>query len=268
MVVPPFALVHAPIADLRAEPNDEAELVDQVHYGESLRVLASREGWHYAQAMDHYFGWISGNAVQVMPGRKGGRVVGRVLAPIYRQPDSASEILGHLPAGTPVADVQMPAVEGPWVRVPSEFLERTRGSPSAFVSLDDVVSLGDAPHRPPTGDDLIVTAESFLGVPYLWGGTTAHGLDCSGLVQQVYRLNGVGLPRDADQQAVFGRPVERASAGDLLFFGEDGVTHVALALGETEFLHAPQSGAFVEKSQLGPERRLRAIRRYLPDVTR
>ncbi len=113
-------------------------------------------------------------------------------------------------------------------------------------------------------DDLLATAESFLGVPYLWGGTSAHGIDCSGLTQQVYRLNGVGLDRDADQQALGGRPVDQARRGDLISFGAERVTHTALATGETTFIHAPEAGLTVQRGELGADRsRLRAIRRYL-----
>ena len=84
----------------------------------------------------------------------------------------------------------------------------------------DEDSCGTA-QRYPTPDDIIATAESFIGVPYLWGGTSAHGIDCSGLTQRVYFLNGVGLDRDADQQALGGRPVDVARPGDLFFFGAE-----------------------------------------------
>jgi cell wall-associated NlpC family hydrolase len=114
--------------------------------------------------------------------------------------------------------------------------------------------------------DLLATAGAFMGVPYLWGGTTALGMDCSGFVQQVYRLNGVALPRDADQQAVLGRRVDQARAGDLFFFGEQSVTHVAIATNASEFVHAPMAGGLVEHGRLGGDRKLRGIRRYLPDV--
>jgi len=136
---------------------------------------------------------------------------------------------------------------------------------TGYVALSDLVDVRQLPHRYPTANDYLETAESFIGVPYLWGGTTALGLDCSGFVQQVYRLNGVALPRDADQQAMLGRMVEEARAGDLMFFGADSVTHVALATSATEFVHAPMKGGVVEHSRLGPDRKLRVIRRYLPD---
>ena len=132
------------------------------------------------------------------------------------------------------------------------------------IAVADTIAVVELPHRYPTADDLLATAESFLGVPYLWGGTSVHGIDCSGLTQRVYRLNGVGLDRDADQQALGGRPVDVARPGDLFFFGAERVTHTAIATGERTFIHAPESGKTVQRGELSDPLRLRAIRRYLP----
>jgi gamma-D-glutamyl-L-lysine dipeptidyl-peptidase len=264
MVVPPYGIVLAPIADLRAAPSDDSELVDQVHYREMSRVLASRAGWHYVQAEDHYLGWVRGNAIDVMPGSHDGRLVGRTLAPVYREANTGSEVIGHLPAGTALASRQWPYIDGPWVwvnvRIPGEAEPGLRG----YVSLDDSVEVAILPHRFPTADDLVATAEAFLGVPYLWGGTSGLGIDCSGYVQQVYRLNGLRLDRDAHQQALEGRPVDVPAPGDLIFFGGSSVTHVALATGERTFLNAPEAGRKVEYGELGQGRIVLAIRRYLP----
>jgi cell wall-associated NlpC family hydrolase len=267
MVITPYAFVYAPVADLRATPSDDAELVDQLHYLEMPmpRVLASRDGWHYVQAEDHYFGWIKDDAVQVMPGNMAGRLVGVALATIYSEPDRSSDVLGLLPAGTSLSTKQIPEPPEGWLMLPSSYLERALGARSAWVSLDDAVSVADLPHRPPTATDLIATAEAFLGVPYLWGGTTALGLDCSGYVQQVYRLNGIRLDRDAHQQAMEGRAVDVPAPGDLIFFGTKGaVTHVALATGARTFLNAPERGRKVERGDLADGRTVLAIRRYLP----
>lgn len=254
MVLPPQAFVHSAVADLRGAPDAAAELVDQVHHREWLRVLGSRDGWHYVQAEDHYLGWIGEAAVQVLS-VTGGRRIGVALAPVRREPDMDAVVVGHLPAGTPIPDTQKPDAPAGWVR-----------ALDGYVRLDDVVASRDLPQRAPSGEDLVATAEAFLGVPYLWGGTTALGIDCSGLVQQVYRLNGVRLDRDADQQAMEGRGVDVPAAGDLVFFGDSGlITHVALATGERTFIHAPQRGAKVERGELPvPGRTVRAVRRYLP----
>jgi Cell wall-associated hydrolases (invasion-associated proteins) len=84
-------------------------------------------------------------------------------------------------------------------------------------------------------------ARAFLDIPYLWGGTSYRGIDCSGLVQLCYRMGGAILPRDADQQyAALAQEVaqEAMQEGDLLFFGRKSITHVALALDEHEYIHA------------------------------
>jgi cell wall-associated NlpC family hydrolase len=129
------------------------------------------------------------------------------------------------------------------------------------------------PGEPAGTAEVIATAERFLGVPYLWGGCTPLGLDCSGFVQLVFALSGVGLPRDAYQQAVCGRRVAREALapGDLLFFGQDGsrdarVTHVALSHGGAGFIHA-RGGQDVQIDQLSGgsfEARFLSARRILP----
>lgn len=84
-------------------------------------------------------------------------------------------------------------------------------------------------------------ARAFLGVPYLWGGASSEGLDCSGFVQLCYRMGGYCIPRDAHQQHDFlSHSIERSAIqeGDLLFFGSQSITHVALALNNHEYIHA------------------------------
>ena len=83
-------------------------------------------------------------------------------------------------------------------------------------------------------------------------------------MQQVYRLNGIRLDRDAHQQAMEGRSVDVPAAGDLIFFGTDRVTHVGLAVNEHTFINAPQAGAKVRQDELPAGRNILAIRRYLP----
>ena len=105
--------------------------------------------------------------------------------------------------------------------------------------------------RNPTTDNIIKTAKTFMGIPYLWGGTSAKGMDCSGFTKTVFFLNGIVLPRDASQQVNIGEPVDTKDKlddlipGDLLFFGKKGdadtkqkITHVAIYLGDGDFINA------------------------------
>jgi gamma-D-glutamyl-L-lysine dipeptidyl-peptidase len=252
MVRPPQAVVNRGFTDLRAEPDDGAERVDQAHYGERFTLLAHDDEWFYVQGPDHYFGWCREEHLDEV-GPVDRRIVSVIAADVRSAPTDAAPIIDRLPIASPLAIQER---SGDWLRV----------SADGWMAFRDTVDIAQLPNRFPRPGDLLRTAECFLGVPYLWGGTTVDGLDCSGFTQLVYRLNGVVLDRDADQQAMEGRPVSAAPrAGDLLFFGDERVTHVALATAEREFLHAPQTGAFVERATLSPERTLRTIRRYLPE---
>jgi cell wall-associated NlpC family hydrolase len=116
---------------------------------------------------------------------------------------------------------------------------------TGYVQTGDVqpVDLA-APRRRGSPDEVLATARRFLGVPYLWGGMTAHGVDCSGFVSRVFHANGIVLPRDTDLQFHDPNsvPVERGALqpGDLVFFGRDpgDVTHVGLYLGDGRFINA------------------------------
>jgi cell wall-associated NlpC family hydrolase len=251
MVRPPQALVNRGLTDLRAEPDEESERVDQAHYGERLTLLARDGDWFYVQGPDHYFGWVEADHLDEV-GAPERRIVGVVVADVRSAPTDAAPIIDRLPVAAPIAIQER---QGEWLRI----------SYDGWVAFRDTVDIAQLAARFPMPSDVLRTAECFLGVPYLWGGTTADGIDCSGFTQLVYRLNGVGLDRDADQQAVEGRSVNTARPGDLFFFGDERVTHTAIATGEREFLHAPQSGAVVERATLTPARNLRAIRRYLPE---
>ena len=259
MVWPAVAIVRRDLADVRAAPSADAELVDQSHYGENVAVLGERDDWRYVQGPDQYFGWVHLDDLALFTAYVERHVVAVLLADVRDAPRGDAEVIARLPAGTSVpATVASPDT---WRE-----LHLGPGWRTGYVAMSELADVRALPHRYPTADDYLKTAETFIGVPYLWGGTTALGLDCSGLVQQVYRLNGVALPRDADQQAMLGRRVEEARAGDLMFFGTQSVTHVALATSATEFIHAPMKGGVVERSHLGGDRKLLGIRRYLPDV--
>ncbi|WP_050614525.1 C40 family peptidase [Bacillus testis] len=125
-----------------------------------------------------------------------------------------------------------------------------------------------------TGKDLILSAEAFLGLPYLWGGTSGFGYDCSGFTYSICRANGKIIPRDAHDQAGQGKtvPLDRLEPGDLLFFayeeGQGAIHHVAFYYGDGRIIHAPKTGKTVEIIPLAGmeyERELCAARRYIAE---
>jgi cell wall-associated NlpC family hydrolase len=119
--------------------------------------------------------------------------------------------------------------------------------------------IGDSRAETGIRRSLVSTAESYLGVPYLWGGTSARtGFDCSGLTQAVYKLNGLSIPRTSKDQYAKGSQVsrDRLRGGDLLFFsGGKGknITHVAIYIDNGTFIHAPSSGQVIRKDSLGAQ---------------
>jgi cell wall-associated NlpC family hydrolase len=171
--------------------------------------------------------------------------------------------LTQLVTGEPVDIVEESAG---WVRVVAPWQPAaadSRGYPGWVPSSHLSPRAGDSPPPPSDGVDaerlaICRAAHLHLGLPYLWGGTSPYGLDCSGLVHHTYRRAGIVVPRDAHDQYQAATPVPLGDEqpGDLYFFAKsDGwVFHVGFVTGTRTMLHAPESGRFIEDAALAPGR--------------
>lgn len=178
---------------------------------------------------------------------------------------SEMALVARLVASTPNAPAAMATPSSPHA------LE----TPSATGSVASTSTATSASSSGVTGADIVGTALSYRGTPYVWGGTSPSGFDCSGLTQYVYARWGIAIPRTSEQQATIGTPVASlasAQPGDLLFFaGSDGTAsspgHVGIYVGNGEMIDAPYTGTTVQVQPLSSAGSIVAIRRVLGSVS-
>lgn len=263
----PDEMVHAlacsALAPMMSGPLVASTQVSQVTLGNRLVVLRRSGRWLQCRSPDGYIGWIHAGYVALTDesaarawetGADGDAVISLGAELL----DEGGEVLMRLPWGARAVRLGEDAVRLPDGRVgrPVGELVPAAVRPLAF---------------PADGEAMCATASRWLGVPYLWGGVTLGGVDCSGLVQAVYRLHGLVLPRDSDQQSRTGREVdpgpefENLRPGDLCFFAEDAgrVTHVVMSTGGPRVIHASLGNGGVARNDLtgrrNYERELRRI---------
>ncbi len=244
-----WGVVYNSVGSLRAEPTHAAEMVTQVLLGMPVKIYEQKGEWSMIETPDGYVGWISGS-VQPMTDRQRRNylqqpkvIISTLCARSYSLPYQISQPVSDLVAGNML---ELITDDGAYYRV------RYPDGRKAYVMKSDAKELPDWLREISlTGESIVQTALQLLGIPYLWGGTSVKGLDCSGFTKQVYWMHGVILPRDASQQACYGRLVDEggelsdALPGDLLFFGskategeDEKVVHVGIYLGERQFIHA------------------------------
>ncbi|NND76807.1 MAG: C40 family peptidase [Flavobacteriales bacterium] len=235
-----------PVIPCRAEPFDRSEMVNQLLFGETYEVLEEQDKWVKIKSHgDNYECWISKNQHADTSGHRDKKlIIAQKFSAAHHKDQSI-----FLPAGSIINDERS-------IRIDDK----------EFVLENEVVTK--------TPEDLDKLSRSFLNTPYLWGGKTFMGIDCSGFTQVLFRCVGYAIPRDAWQQEEKGSSIEFGDHkfGDLAFFvnKEGKVNHVGLLLSQNEIIHASgkvRSDKFnnegIEHSDNGElTHRLHSIKRY------
>ena len=245
-----YGIVNLSVADVRTKPEHSAELATQVLLGSRLKILKSSGEWYLVQCEDDYIGWMDNDGVYLMDHEKFDEW-NKTKKIIVTIPFTFSYSEGNV-YSTPVSDV----VQGnllKFISCKEDFIKvEFPDERIAFILNDQVQDYEEwLDERNQSYDAINFTAHMMMGIPYVWGGTSIKGLDCSGFTKRVFQLNGVQLPRDASQQVHIGELVdtkngfENLMPGDLLFFGsidhitgKEKISHVAIYLGNLEFIHA------------------------------
>ena len=238
----PDRVVVVPVANMYSATTEDSDVVSQAIIGSNVVTLEVRGNWARVRTADQYPGWMLGDALRKLGesgayGRSGQVVqVEGLFANLYSETDVAL----HKPVVSVPFETRLEVVaEGKgnnagWlqVRLPDQRI--------AWIQSGDI----NRDPQPLTIAQSIALAKRFLGLPYLWGGRSSYGYDCSGFTQMLVRSRGITMPRDADLQAAWEgvEAVDRKDlrAGDLLFFGSGvgKITHTAMYIGGGEFIHA------------------------------
>lgn len=231
--------VIVPVADLRARPEHRSERVSQALYGHLVEAIEQEQDFTLVETVDKYRGWI-GSTYLANAGKPSDHmtIVTSLLA-VLKIGDTDGRLL--LPYGSRI------------VSGGGDVFYHYDGTELSLIfgrlNATDLVSLDIVMHE----------ALSLISVPYLWGGNSSFGYDCSGFTQELFRRTGTILPRDSKDQAKFGREVslQESIAGDLILFPG----HVAIHLGNSQILHSSRLRGIVQIDSLVPD-----SSNYRPDL--
>ncbi|MCK9206380.1 MAG: C40 family peptidase [Salinivirgaceae bacterium] len=216
---------------VRSNPSERAEMVTQLLFGETFIIEEEFGNWaRIISLTDHYEGWIDRKLVTYLNEEELNLL--SVKTPIKSSLPLSVVTLNHQP-------FHQPLVAGSILPI--------SGNGYKFTLSEKTFSITQIPERiAPSGENIIKLAQQFINAPYLWGGKSILGMDCSGLTQLVYGITDVQLPRDASKQIATGKPVNfvgESKPGDLAFFdNENGdIVHVGIIMDTQHIIHASGS---------------------------
>lgn len=257
-----YALINNSVGNIRSKPSHSAELATQATLGTPVKILkrSDNQEWYLVQTPDRYISWIDHGALSIT--NKHGiefwknekKVFFKALNGFAYENENLSAVVSDLVFG----DILLLKNETKY------FFEISYPDGRiGYVKKTEAILYDDWLQGDTKIDALISLANSMMGTPYLWGGTSSKGLDCSGFTKTVYMSSGLIIPRDASQQVNKGKLVDEIGnfdllkKGDLLFFGKaktdstrERVVHVGLWLGDSKMIHASGN---VHISSFSPE---------------
>ena len=243
-------IVDASSLRLRAKPTTNADIVSNASYGDTVVVIRKVDNW-YLVDYNLDIGYVSADYVTFKSKENvelGDGEVNSASVNVRSQPDSSSEVLLQLSEG---AKARIIGINEGWYKV-------VYGNTTGYVR-SDLMSLTEKPLSNSSGSSvasvasqLISYAQNYMGTPYVWGGTTPSGFDCSGFTRYCYSAYGYSLNRTAAQQLNNGTSVsqDQLQIGDLVFFkntykSSAAATHVGIYVGDNSFIHAASGGVKV-----------------------
>ncbi|MEO5789971.1 MAG: C40 family peptidase [Gelidibacter sp.] len=243
-------LVTISVANLRSQPKHSAELATQATLGTPVKILKNDGSWLLIQTPDHYLSWVDNGGVEPITEaeleqwkKEPKLIYTNISGSSYSEPNTASQVVSDIVAG---GILQILGEEKGFYKVSYPDQRIAFINKNEAELYDSWISQAD-----PSEENLVATSKSLMGLPYLWGGTSPKGVDCSGFTKTIYFLNGIVLPRDASQQIHTGEQIDDTKnfkdllPGDLLFFGtkatdstKERVVHVGMWIGNNEFIHS------------------------------
>lgn len=244
-----YAIVNLSVCNIRSKPDHPAELSTQALMGTPVKVYKEQNGWYLIQTPDDYLGWVDDdgislkNAVEMNEWINSEKIIYKNFFGFVYADEKFEKIISDAVAGNIFQKLN---------ETKNYFEVKLPDGRLGFIKKEEAENFTDWFNQLSFNSESILEwGKKMIGFPYLWGGTSIKGIDCSGFVKTIHFMNGLILPRDANQQALIGEEIpfdsefSKLKPGDLIFFGRKGnevrperITHVAIYLGNKKFLHS------------------------------